>query len=111
MAVSPDGSRMIVIGNFTTAYNDEFAKTTAYARDQIVNIKLGDRDRDRRSRAGRRLSFHQTCNKNAFDSYVSQVAWAPDGSFFVVVDAGGYHAGQPTSAVTRPAASTPRRPA
>jgi hypothetical protein len=89
MAVSPDGSRLMVIGNFTTAYNDEFARTTAYARDQIVNIKLTTAT-PVVDPSWATLSFHQTCNQNAFDSYVSQIAWAPDGSFFVVVDAGGY---------------------
>ena len=62
-----------------------------YARDQILRVNLGT-TRDRRSRLGD-ASFHQTCNKHAFDSYVSQVAWSPDGSFFVVVDDGRLHAG------------------
>jgi hypothetical protein len=88
MAVAPDGSRMVVLGNFITAYNDEFAKTTAYARDQILRVNLGNTATIDPSWAT--LAFHQTCNKNAFDSYVSQVAYSPDGSFFVVVDAGGY---------------------
>ena len=88
MAVAPDGSRMMVLGNFTTAYNDEFARTTAYARDQVLRINLGTTATVDSGWAT--LSFHQTCNKGAFDSYVSQVAYSPDGSFFVVVDAGGY---------------------
>jgi hypothetical protein len=88
MAVSPDGSRLLVLGNFTTVYNDEFAKTTAYARDQIMNITMGNTATVDPNWAT--SYFHQTCNEHAFDSYVSQVAWAPDGSFFVVVDAGGY---------------------
>jgi hypothetical protein len=88
MSVAPDGSRMMVVGNFTTAYNDEFARTTAYARDQILRVNLGTTATVDASWAT--LSFHQTCNKGAFDSYMSQVAYSPDGSFFVVVDAGGY---------------------
>ncbi len=89
MAVSPDGSKLIVIGNFNTVYNDEFARTTAYARDQIVNLRLTTSvptvDPNWNT-----LTYHPRCDGNAFDSYVSQVAWAPDGSYFVVVDAGGY---------------------
>ncbi len=92
MAVSPDGSRLMVIGNFNTVYNDEYARTTAYARDQIVSIRLWTAvptvDPNWKT-----LAYHNRCDGSAFDSYVSQVAWSPDGSFFVVVDTGGYTGG------------------
>ncbi|BCJ33583.1 hypothetical protein Athai_10860 [Actinocatenispora thailandica] len=79
-AITPDGGTMIVIGNFRTA--------DGVAHDQIVRITLG---------AGSASvdptfatsAFGATCNSSAFDSWVRDVAMAPDGSYFVVVGTGG----------------------
>ena len=90
MAVSPDGSRMMVIGNFTSAYNDEFTKV-GYARDQVMRVNLGA-NQATVDPFWSTPYYTQPCNQHAFDSYVSQVAYAPDGSYFVIVDAGGYQA-------------------
>jgi hypothetical protein len=88
MSVSPDGSHVIVIGNFTKVTDSANFKT-GYARDQIVNIRmtspLATVDPNWSTPA-----FTNSCAGNAFDSYVQAVQWSPDGSFFVVVDSGGY---------------------
>ena len=88
MAVSPDGSRVMVIGNFTNV-KDSVNGKTGYARDQIVNIRMSTAlptvDPNWSTPA-----FTNKCDAAHFDSYVQQVQWSPDGSFFVVVDSGGY---------------------
>jgi hypothetical protein len=90
MAVSPDGSRMMVIGNFTQAFNNEITKS-GFARDQVMRVNLGATSATV-DPTWSTSYYTQACNEHAFDSYVSQVAYAPDGSYFVIVDAGGYQA-------------------
>ncbi|HEX4015472.1 MAG TPA: hypothetical protein VHX15_01950 [Frankiaceae bacterium] len=88
MAMSPDGSRVIVIGNFTNV-KDSVNGKTGYARDQIVDIRMSTAlptvDPNWATPA-----FTNKCDSAHFDAYVQQVQWSPDGSFFVVVDSGGY---------------------
>ena len=67
MAVSPDGSRMMVIGNFTTA--QRLRRTTGYARDQIVNIKL-TRHRPTVDPSWATLVVPSDLRPSTFDSYV-----------------------------------------
>lgn len=79
-ALTPDAATLVVIGNFRTA--------DGLAHDQIVRISLGD--------GGARVdptfattAFGASCNADSFDSWVRDVAMAPDGSYFVVVATGG----------------------
>jgi PKD repeat protein len=87
MAISPDGSRMIVDGNFINAA--DAVNPSGYARDQIANIILGPTsatvDPDWKSN-----SYTSACTASAFDSYVRSIGWSPDGSYFVVAATGGY---------------------
>ncbi len=87
MAVSPDGSRMIVDGNFISAADP--VNPTGYSRDQIVSINLGSAqatvDANWKSN-----SYTAACSASAFDSYVRSIGWSPDGSYFVVATTGGY---------------------
>jgi hypothetical protein len=80
MAVTPDGQRMVVIGNFTSVAGSK--------RDQIAFLKL--------AASGAHLekdwstkSYTAACFDNAVDSYLRDVQFAPDGSYFVVVSTGG----------------------
>ena len=91
LAVSPDGKRLVVIGNFKKAGNA--------VHDQIVRIDLGstsatiaDWNTDRYSAA---------CKYTAFDSYVRDVAFAPNGTYFMVVSTGAPYAGTLCDAAAR----------
>jgi hypothetical protein len=83
LAVSPDGTQLVVIGNFK--------KADGVVHDQIVRINLGatsatiaNWNTDRYSAA---------CKSAAFDSYVRDVAFAPSGKYFMVVTTGAAYAG------------------
>ena len=90
IAVSPDGSRMIVDGNFINAADP--VNSSGYARDQIANVILGASQATVDPNWNTNAYTH-ACFSNAYDSFVRHVAWSPDGSYFVVVATGGYHSG------------------
>ncbi len=90
IAVAPDGSRLIVDGNFINAADP--VNTTGYARDQIASIILGP-TRATVDPNWNTNAFTKPCQSNAYDSYVRHVAWSPDGSYFVVAATGGYRSG------------------
>lgn len=80
IAVSPDGESLVAIGNFTSA--DELP------RDQIMRVDLGDTpavDPDWAS-----PTYEAPCNPVTFDSYIRDVDFSPDGSYFGVASTGGY---------------------
>ncbi len=82
--ITPDGTDMVVIGNFTSAGGQP--------RDQIVRVDLAG------AAAAVDLgwntsTFTPDCFSWAFDSYMRDVEYSPDGSYFVVVTTGGYYAG------------------
>lgn len=81
--ITPAGNRMIVIGNFKTA--------NGLDRDQAVMINLGttatiatDWQTDR---------YKPACASGAFDSYVRDVDFSPDGSYFAIATTGGPRSG------------------
>jgi PKD repeat protein len=78
--VTPDGTRMVVIGNFLTA--------SGLDRDQIAMVNLTGTAAtvDPNWRTAR---YTDDCIFNAYDSYIRDVDFAPDGSYFVVVATGG----------------------
>ena len=80
LALSPDGSRLVAIGNFTRA--------DGLIRDQVVSVLLqpGSALVDPNWRTTR---YEPACYANGFDSYVREVDYAPDGSHFVIVATGG----------------------
>ncbi len=78
-ALSPDGSRLVVIGNFKRA--------DGLDHDQAVAINLTG------PTAVVDTSWHTNryddrCAANAFDSWVRDVQYSPDGSYFVIVTTG-----------------------
>ncbi|MGC4805550.1 malectin domain-containing carbohydrate-binding protein [Micromonospora sp. DT233] len=82
-ALSPDGTQLVVIGNFKRA--------DGVLHDQIVKLDLGataatvaDWDTSR---------YTPRCTWKSFDSYLRDVAFAPDGSYFVVATTGGAYGG------------------
>ncbi len=82
--VDPTGRIMVVIGNFTSVTDG----SGTYARDQIfrVNLGTGTASVDPNWRT---LKYTAQCYNWAFDSYIRDVDFAPDGSYFVVVGTGG----------------------
>ncbi len=88
IAVSPDGTRAIVDGNFINAADS----VTSYARDQIVSIDLttptATIDPNWNTNA-----YTNACYNGAYDGYMRDISWSPDGKFFVVTATGGYYGG------------------
>lgn len=90
--VSPDGRRLVVIGNFRTV--------EGLHRDQAVVILLQASgavvDPNWRTRR-----FEVPCAGHRFDSWVRDVRFSPDGTFFSVATTGGRYPGWLCDTVTR----------
>ena len=77
--MSPDGSKLVIIGNFM--------KVNTQPRPQVALIDL--------STTPASLANWQTdryvppCFSNAFDTYMRDVDFSPDGSYFVIASTGG----------------------
>ena len=83
LAASPDGSRLVAIGNFKHA--------DGLDRDQVAMIRLGP-DGASVDPGWATTRYTPACQKNAFDSYVRDVDFSPDGSYFVIAASGaGYN--------------------
>ena len=79
MDVSADGKRLIVVGNFKNA--------DGALHDQIVMVDLSASAVV--DPGWNTAAFTATCASGAYDTYVRDVAFSPDGSYFVVADTGG----------------------
>lgn len=83
LAANPDGTRMVAIGNFKHA--------DGLDRDQVALIRLGA-DTATVDTDWKTLRYTPACSKNSFDSYVRDVDFSPDGSYFVIATSGaGYN--------------------
>ncbi|WP_189114638.1 hypothetical protein [Pilimelia terevasa] len=91
LAVSPDRRHLVVIGNFR--------RVDGVTHRQIVRFDLGARTA--RVRDWRTDAFAPACNAHAFDHWVRDVAFAPDGGYFVVVTTGAHFPGTLCDSVTR----------
>jgi hypothetical protein len=80
MAITPNGKRMVVIGNFTHA--------GGVVRDQVAMIDL-NRTRARVASDWRTRRYQPICLPNSFDAYVRGLDISPDGKYFVVSSTGG----------------------
>ena len=80
LAITPDGKRMVVIGNFKTI--------DGLPRDQAAVFDLSGTKAVVLA-TWRTQRFAPACYSSAFDSTVSAVDISPDGSYFVVVSTGG----------------------
>ena len=90
--VTPDGSQLVVVGNFRTA--------DALARDQVALIDLTGAAAVVRT-DWRTRRYEPYCAKRAFDSYMRGVDFSPDGSYFVIVTTGGPNPGTLCDAAVR----------
>jgi hypothetical protein len=80
--ITPDGSRLIAIGNWTYV--------AGLQRDQIVMLNLATSPVTVTDWATTR--YQQQCAK-VFDTYMRDIDISPDGSYFVVGTTGAYRAG------------------
>ncbi|WP_185995116.1 PKD domain-containing protein [Nocardioides campestrisoli] len=77
--VSPRGDRLVAVGNFDTV--------DGVVRHQLMQLDISG-DAARASTLNTRF-FTATCSRS-FDTYMRDVDYSPDGSFFVVTTTGGY---------------------
>lgn len=77
--VSPDNTKMIVVGNFK--------KADGLDRDQAVLIDLTGASAVVKP-DWRTTRYVPACASGAFDTYMRGAAWAPDGSYFVITTTG-----------------------
>ena len=83
--VSPDGSTMVVTGNFTTINGQD--RVQIGVMDLTTNpVTLTDWQTDR---------WKPMCF-SSFQYYLNDVDFSPDGSYFVLSSIGGYGSGPPT---------------
>ena len=79
MAVNPDGTRAVLVGNFTSVGGQ--------SHDQIAMIDLDGSSVT--VDPWTTLKYTATCFSGAFDTYVTDVQYAADGTYFVVTATGG----------------------
>lgn len=81
-AISPDGSRLVAIGNFTEASGEP--------RHQIAMLDLTG---DSAEVASWRTTRYSAACSESFSTYMRDVDFAPSGEYFVVVTTGAAHEG------------------
>jgi PKD repeat protein len=80
MDISPDGSRLIAVGNFKTV--------DGVTHDQIMLVDLGAASADIDPNWNT-SGYTATCASGAYDTYMRDIAFSPDGSYFAVAATGG----------------------
>jgi PKD repeat protein len=80
MDINPAGTRLVAIGNFTSV--------SGASRNQVVLIDLGT-SAATVDTSWATAAYTAACAASAFDTYVRDVQFSPDGSYFVVVGTGG----------------------
>lgn len=82
MTMRPDGSALVVVGNFTTV--------NGQSRPQIAMVDVGNGPATLDTWAT--TGFAKGCSLH-FDTYMYQVDTSPDGAYFIVVTTGAYSGG------------------
>jgi hypothetical protein len=78
LALSPNGTQLVVIGNFKRA--------DGVVHDQVVKLDLGPTAATIAN--WNTAEYQDRCLASAFDSYVRDVSYSPDGSYFVIATTG-----------------------
>ena len=89
--ISTDGSRLVTVGNFK--------RVDGVLRDQVAVLDLTGASASLATWTTTRYSPY--CSKNAFDSYVRDVKFSPDGAYFVIAATGGGYSGTLCDAAAR----------
>jgi PKD repeat protein len=90
--ITPDGSRMIAIGNFRLA--------DGLDRDQVVMIRLGATAASV-DPTWATHAYEGDCYYWSFDSWVRDVQFSPDGSYFAIASSGGGNPGTLCDSLSR----------
>ncbi|MGE3377115.1 MAG: PKD domain-containing protein [Nocardioides sp.] len=90
--ITPDGSRLVAVGNFK--------RVDGVLRDQVLLADLTPTGSATLA-TWTTSRYSPYCSKNAFDSYVRDVSFSPDGSYFVIAATGGGYAGTLCDAAAR----------
>ena len=80
--ISPDGTRLVATGTFLTANGLDRAQI-AMLNLTTTPVSVANWETDR---------FKPACSPH-FDTYIRDVSFSPDGSYFVVADTGAYSGG------------------
>ncbi|HEY2175082.1 MAG TPA: malectin domain-containing carbohydrate-binding protein [Mycobacteriales bacterium] len=83
--IDPSGANLVAVGNFTSVGPEGGAGS---ARDQVARLDLGASSASLNAAWGT-AAYTAACFTNAFDGYVRDVQFSPDGSYFVVAATGG----------------------
>ncbi len=86
IAISPDGSRLVALGNFTTVTD---ANNVTYDRTQVAMLDLTTNPV---SVANWQTNRYKDVCASVFQTYMRDVDFSPDGSYFVIVTTGAYRA-------------------
>jgi hypothetical protein len=78
LAAKPDGTQLVVIGNFQRA--------DGVIHDQVVKLDLGPSAAT--IAPWNTTGYTPRCAAGAFDAWIRDVAYSPDGSYFVIVTTG-----------------------
>lgn len=92
LAISPDGSTMVAIGNFTDV--------SGASRDQVAMIDLGASASTVRANWNTNR-YTPPCDAELYDSYIRDVDFSPDGSYFAIVAVGDRSEGTLCDTLTR----------
>lgn len=90
LAVNPQGTRMVVIGNF------DHVGGVAHDQAAVFNVSATAATLDPNWTT---MAFHEACFWFVFDGYMRDVDFSPDGNFFDIVTAGGHDVLLPETAV------------
>ena len=93
MAVNPAGTRAMVVGNFKNA--------DGLLRDQIVQLDLDSTPNAVVDPGWQSAAYTAACIRSAFDTYVTDVQYSADGSYFAVTATGGGSASEKNTDGTR----------
>ncbi|HEX3908698.1 MAG TPA: PKD domain-containing protein [Mycobacteriales bacterium] len=86
--IDPSGTHLVAIGNFTCVATSCTGSSDPNYRDQVAMISLGTTSATLDT-AWATAAYTAQCYSFAYDSYIRDVQFSPDGSYFVIAATGG----------------------